>query len=274
MTRGSEIRVVIDRAAIESARRAWPGIEVDADELAAYVTQDASDDAAPGELHIADLYLTCACARGDRRALLELDRRFLCDVGTFVARLDASKAFADEVTQLLRHKLFVTDTGTRARIVDYRGRGPLAAWLRIAAIRVARDLIRSRDRRAPIEREHGDELRPPVPDPELQLIKGRYGKEFREAFQATLSALSPKDSNVLCLYYLDGASSSTIGAMYRVQGATVRLWIKQLREQILEQMRDILRETMGIETTEFDHVMVMVQSQLDVSISRYLKKPA
>jgi RNA polymerase sigma-70 factor (ECF subfamily) len=274
VTRGPEIRVVIDRAAIESAKRAWPGIEIDADEFAQYATQRAVDRAAHGELHIADLYLACACARGDRRALRELDRRFLRDVGSFVARLDPSKAFADEVTQLLRHKLLVAGSASRAKIADYRGRGPLAGWLRVAAIRVARDLIRSRDRRTPIEREHGDELRPPVPDPELQLVKGRYGKEFRTAFQATLSALSPKDRNVLCLYYLDGTSSSAIGAMYRVQGATVRLWIKQLREKILEHMRSILRETMGLDTTEFDHLMVVVQSQLDLSISRYLKKRA
>jgi RNA polymerase sigma-70 factor (ECF subfamily) len=255
-----------ERALFELARGTWPGIELDGSAFAAYVRERAAPT-----LHAADLYLACACARGDKTALAAFDRDHLARVGDFVKRVDPSAAFADEVRQVLRHKLFVRDGESRAKIADYTGRGPLGGWLRIAAIRVARDLQRGQGRRAHHERGSDGDVRPPSPDPELQLVKGRYAGEFRTAFQTTLESLSAKERSVLSLYFLEGMTTSAIGALYRVEGATVRHWIKQMRAKILEETRRLLSARLEL-TGDLDSILKLVESQLDLSISRLLRR--
>jgi len=266
------------RELFSRGRDAWPGVEVEPDDFTRYVrdrlARDEDLEAALGSAHIEDLYLACACAQGNPRALEAFERDFLSNVPSFVRTVDESPAFADEVKQLLRKKLFVSETDSRAKILDYTGTGPLGGWLRVAAIRTARDQRRSSQRRAPIEREHGIELRPPAPDPELQYLKSRYASEFRDAFHATLSGLSAKERNVLCLYFLDGMSSTRIGALYKVEGATVRFWLKKSRENILNEMRRLLSERLRIDASELESLIVMVQSQLDLSISKFLRETA
>jgi RNA polymerase sigma-70 factor (ECF subfamily) len=261
---------------VARGRRAWPGIEVAEAGFLQYAAErvlgDGASGAALAEAHAGDLYLAYACSCDDPIALDEFERRFLSQVPSYVRTVDPSPAFADEVTQLLRKKLFVAEGTVRPKIADYAARGPLGAWVRVAAIRAARDLLRRQQRRGRLEREHGLELRPAIPDPELQCLKGRCGQEFRAAFQTTLASLPFKERNILCLYFLEGMSSSAIGALYHVQGATVRLWIKQSRENILQETRRLLRERLGIETAELPSLLSLVESQLDLSITRFLKK--
>ncbi len=91
--------------------------------------------------------------------------------------------------------------------------------------------------------------------------------------QTTLESLPFKERNVLCLYFVEGLSSSAIGALYHVQGATVRRWIKQTREDILQETRRLLRERLGMETAELPSLLGLVESQLDLSITRFLRTP-
>src|SRR5215472_13058474 len=222
--------------------------------------------------YASELLLAAACARGDARALARFEKQFLSKVEAYVARLDSSPAFADEVRQLLRTKLFVSEAGGPPKIAAYRGTGPLGGWLRVAAIRTARDLLRSRKRHDAQREPAGLHLRPQAPDPELRYLKQHYARELGEAFERTIAALSPKQRNVLTLHFLEGMSSSAIGQLYGVTGAAVRLWIKDYREALLAETRRILAERLKLGSAELDSVVGLVQSQLDVSISRLFKR--
>jgi RNA polymerase sigma-70 factor (ECF subfamily) len=261
---------------VARAREAWPGVEVAAREFASYLSERLPDDehleTSIARAHIDDLYLACACARRNPHALAEFEQRFLPDVAAYVATVDASPAFADEVRQILRKKLFVSDGESRAKIMDFGGRGPLGGWLRIVAIRTARDLKRSQNRHHPGRAKESLQIRSSTPDPELQLVKARYGREFRIAFETTLSSLAPRDRNVLSLYFLEGMTSNEIAALYQVSGAAVRLWLKRSRGTILSETRRLLGDRLGMKDSELQSLMYVVQSQLDVSISRFLKK--
>src|SRR5689334_9841943 len=57
------------------------------------------------DLHAADLFLAWACLEGDPVAWRELSRLYLARVPQWVARIDPSPAFADEVRQRIAERM-------------------------------------------------------------------------------------------------------------------------------------------------------------------------
>src|SRR5262245_56150780 len=94
-----------------AGRQAWPAVEISRATFGAHVLARLSEDADPAAalagLHGPDLYLACACAEGDPRALEELERRLMPEVTQFLNRGDAFPGFADEVKQVLRERVLV-----------------------------------------------------------------------------------------------------------------------------------------------------------------------
>src|SRR5262252_9729967 len=97
----------IARRAARDGRAAWPTLARDEEEFAASIRERLAgeSDRAVGELHAADLYLATACSCGDARAHAALDEHFLRKLDVFVARVDPSPAFFDDVLQVAREKL-------------------------------------------------------------------------------------------------------------------------------------------------------------------------
>src|SRR5204862_1158487 len=95
--------------------------------------------------------LARACADGSPDALAIFDQKILSAVPLFVARFHGGPAFTDEVKQILREKLFVCRDGA-PKIREYEGRGALRSWIRVAAVRVAVDLLRERGQAPPDDR--------------------------------------------------------------------------------------------------------------------------
>ena len=223
-------------------------------------------------LHAEDLYLACACAAGDDRALAAFEAEFLPQVADYVAQIERDPVFVDEVRQRLRERLFVSaEVGARPRICEYTGRGALGAWLRVVAVRLALNLRRRAHPTVPADGEDAPALRSPAPDPEVDYLKTRYGEEFRAAFRATLGTLSQDERNLLKLHYLDGLNIDEIGVAYRVHRATVARWLAQARERILTETRNRLAERLDAGSEDVDSVLDLVRSQLDVSIYNLLK---
>jgi RNA polymerase sigma-70 factor (ECF subfamily) len=260
-------------AALDAGRAAWPDVALDPLDFAAHLgarVPDAPDLAAAiAELHAADLYLACACARGEPRALACFDDQFLAAVGRSWGSRHRLADFADEVQQALRVRLLVGEGGAPPRIAGYSGRGPLAAWVRMAATRLGLDL-RRRERAA--AREDTDELTLEArgDDPELEYLKTRYAAELNEALQTTLAALSSRTANVLRLHYQEGMTVDAIGTMYRVSGRTVQRWLAEARRTILDETRRLLSERLGLTDSRLDSLIGLVRSRLDISISQYL----
>lgn len=249
------------------ARAAWPDFDVPADELVAWLRARAGDDAgALAALHAGDLYLACACARGEARALAAFERL----LAEAAAHLGADAALADEVRQLLRHRLFVGDDGVPPKIATYGGRGPLAGWLRIAATRAAIDLRRRAQAADPV-RAAPPELPAGDGDPELAFLKTHYRRELADAMRETLASLSDRESNVLWLHYYERLGSEAIAASYRVSARTVQRWLDDARARILAGTHARLAERLRLEPSEVRALVALAQSQLDVSIHRLLK---
>jgi RNA polymerase sigma-70 factor (ECF subfamily) len=261
---------------LADARQIWPSVDVPAEtfvrHLAERIPAQADASAALASMHAADLYLACGCTLGNPAALAAFERDFMSQVVAYLSRQDTMPGFTDEVKQILRMRLLVADGALSPRIGGYNGRGPLGAWLRIATVRAAIDLRRQNNPADP-GRDNDFMIRSAAPDPELNYLRTKYAGEFRDAFEHTLQGLSAREGNVLRLYFLDAMTAPAIGALYKVSGRTVQRWIAETRQRILDQTYKHLRERLKLSQTEFGVLLSLVESQVDVSIVRHLKRP-
>jgi RNA polymerase sigma-70 factor (ECF subfamily) len=217
--------------------------------------------------HEEDLRLAWAAACGEASALRWIEA-LLAELGPAVRRVDPSPAFADEVRQATRVRLLVGD-GSAPRIAGYGGRGPLRAWLQVAAARIALDLKRGR-RAVPDRDDVLGELVTREPDPELRLLKQQYRAEFREALTAALAALPERARAVLRLHHVDGLRLAEIGRLYQVHESTASRWVAQAAETVADDARARLVARLSLSPSNVDSVARLVRSQLDLSIARLL----
>ncbi|HUJ58810.1 MAG TPA: sigma-70 family RNA polymerase sigma factor [Kofleriaceae bacterium] len=248
-------------------RAAWPDIAVDPAVFAAHV---AHLDL-PSEPH-ADLYLACACAHDDPGALATFDRELLGAVGKHIRRIDGSRELADEVRQLVRERLLVARDGERPRIAAYAGRGPLAAWVRVTAVRVALDVQRKRGG-DPAAGGSASQLAAGELDPEAALIRARYQRDYEAALREALGELTAKQRNLLRMHFVDGMTVERIGTAYRVHRATAARWIVELRRQLLDAIYHRLGAQLALGPSEFASLTAVVRSQLHVSLGGLLGAP-
>jgi RNA polymerase sigma-70 factor, ECF subfamily len=258
----------IVRALHARGRAAWPHVTV---ELSAYASHVAAlaldgDSKTLEALHAEDLYLACACARGDASAIATFEREFLCDVPAYIARATTAPQVVDEVLQRLRERLLVSTAGATPKIATYTGRGPLGAFLRVTAVRLAYDTLPS-DRAARLSTD------PEVPvDPELDYIKSTYRAQFVRAIEQAIATLPARERNAMALSLIDGLSTDAIGRMYGKDGATVRRWLGSARAQILDETKKLLRAELGATPEELQSLLGILHSRLDVSIARILRE--
>ena len=268
--RRDELERVFD-SAWTSATRAWPTVTVPRAEFVAYVAERIADDEPPdvalAGLRIADLYLTCACARGDPTAIALFEQHVLADAHVNLRRNDAE--IADEAIQRLRIRLLVGDDGSAPAICKYRGSGALGGWVRTVAARMVQDLRRSERWHLDLDEERHQALH--TADPELQHLKQQYASELGEALRQVLSKLEPTERNMLAMHYLDGLSSDAVARLLRVDGSTVRRRLNKLRDRILEECRALLGLRLRVSDESCDSLIDVLRSDLDVSIARLLR---
>lgn len=254
-----------------AARSAHPELSSVTDEaLARHLASCASSPEELATLQAADVLLALACALGHVRALEELHRRMGQVVPRAVARLRSNGAFLEEVRQLLSQRLLVPAEGSAARVLDYKGKGPLERWLRAAALRVALNLIETD--KSP--REQGDSAIRALPDqggdPEMLLLRRRYAPEFKQAVEAALKSLSTKERNFLRLYFVEGLTVEQIGAMQGAHKSTVSRWLTRARETVGVQVRALLGDRLKLSAGELESLMGLLQSELELSLLRVL----
>lgn len=258
----------------EQARAAWPGVELEAPRFVSHLARHlpaSSPVEALEQLHLGDLYLACACAHGVPAALTAFESRFLREVDVAVARMKLPAATVDEVRQQLRQKMLVSTPEAPARLAAYPGTGPLVGWVRAAALWIALDLQRRGGGEAHADDSSLSLLVEPGDDPELAYLKSTYRAEFNEAFAQALTALEPRQRNVLRLKYLDGLSIDQLGALYGVHRATAARWAVAAQEALLTETRRRLTERLRLTHSQLDSVLRLISSQLDVNLNRLLR---
>jgi len=255
-------------AAWDQARTAWPAIAVDKRDFLKLL-RGREDLAA---LHLGDLYLAFACAKGDRAALKSFEQLLRPLVADAVGRaLQKEPAFVEDVLQALRERLLVADAKGHPRILDFAGTGSLAGWLRQAAMRTALNLQKSSRRDAPLDEAVEERLVGESDDPELEALKRRCRKELKGAIQAALKALEPAERELLRLNLLESESIDKLAARLNVSRATAARRLVAVRARLLELTRAQLRERLDWTDRQLNSVVGLVRSQLDLSLYQHLK---
>ncbi len=254
---------------LEAAARATPGVKLDSgafsEDLQGRLASAAEPERELGELHVEDLYLAWALAGGDAAAFKRFERDFLSQLRT---QLKGAQAHAGELEQLVRTRLFIASGDQPARITQYSGRGPFGGWLRMVATRCLLDLQRSQHGAALPLREFDS---PQLPtDPELDYLKLRYSADFKRALEAGLAQLDARQITLLKLFFIEQLSASAIGVMYGVSSRTVQRWLAELREGLLVATREGLKARLGLEPSELESLLGLVDSQLQLSLYRVL----
>ena len=248
--------------ALGGARAAWPTVEVPDDVFTAYLLARA-EGADLDAMHAADLYLACACAGGDAGAIAAFDRAFLAPVSAIVTRTGAPPHVGEEVAQILRERLLVREGPRPPRIVEYGGRGSLAGWIRVVAVRAASTLRRG-------EREHASvapaEARPPE-SPEDATIRARYGDAFERAFRDAFRALPPEDRVILRLHFAEGLNLNRLALALGFSRATAGRRIQSARARLRDETMRLLEGSLKAPRSEIESVLAALRSRLEVSLS-------
>jgi RNA polymerase sigma-70 factor (ECF subfamily) len=262
----------------ERARQAWPELSVSREEFAAYLAARAPGGGIDGgridDGRLGELYLACACARGEGRALAAFDQAYGRDVDRAFARVRPAGIAADDARQILWQKLFVGGAERRPRILDYAGRGGLRAWTRMTAVRTFIDLARERsDQRSEVALDEvllSAALPPERTAPDLALLRSQYRAEFRAAFEEAVASLTPRQRNLLRQHLVHGLTIDQLGALYRVHRSTCARWLEAARDRLVVGARRGLAARLGVTAAELDEVMELVASQLDITFQRVL----
>lgn len=255
-------------AVVTAAQAAWPGVHLPEATFHAYVRERVGD-AIPDADVASALWLACACSRGDVEALRAFEARFMPDVERAVTRLRLRPADVADVVQGLRQHLLVGGSdGARPHIADYAGRGDLAGWLRVAAVRAGLKKLRG----AKVE-THDDALlaaRSAQDDPELSYMKAVYRSAFRAAFAAAVDSLEPREKNLLRQHLVDGLGVDELGPLYGVHRATAARWVQRARERVLVETRRQFMAHAHLSSRECESVLRLVQSRMDITLARLL----
>lgn len=262
------------QAFVARGANAWPSLPCEPTQLVGYVAQRFGPDQTLEGTHAEGLFIAWACVTGSDQAVA-LFRDHYGPVMQSVFRRLGFHRFAEEIMQRVLRSIFVYDGKSGPALLGFNGRGSLSNWVRVLTVREAYRVTRQQKRRD--EREVGspDErlMNHAVSEganPELLHLKREYRTKFKQSFQSAFDRLSHRERNVLRYQYLDGLNLEQIGAVYAVSRATVARWRARARARLLAETRKIMRDEHRVPLEEFDGALHLIQSALDVSLSRLL----
>jgi RNA polymerase sigma-70 factor (ECF subfamily) len=257
---------------LQEAQERWPSVHCDSKTFIEYLAERSPEDAPESfffhQMKTGDLFLACACARGETHAAEIFQETFSSDIDAALAQFKQDREFAREIKQQLMQKVLVGDETHSPTISQYLGVGDLRNWMRITVIRLAYDALKQQKRESHLDEEALVCIAAQQDGQEMQVIKKLYRQQFKSAFAAAFETLSAKERNLLRYQVLEELNFDQIGRIYHVNRSTICRWIAKIREKLLTRTRQQLAQTIKGGESELDSIVNLVQSQLDLSLHR------
>ena len=190
----------------------------------------------------------------------------------YLRHVDASPAFVDEIEQRLWDGVLVGSADAPPKLVGYAGKGPLAGWLGVAAQRIALMMRRHEGAEERAASAAGVEAQLVAADPELALIKGHLRGTFQRAISQALLSLDDRERMVYRMHLIDGLTVERIAKTYGVSHSTVSRWMAGARAGIVAEAQRLLRDEIHASPADYESMSRLLVSQLDLSVSRLLRK--
>ena len=220
------------------------------------------------EADLEGLVFARACLAADGAALNVLDRELLPPVAAALLRR-ASADDVDEAMQVLRTRLLVATPPEAPKLAKYSGRGPLGAFLRIAASNVLSNL---RPTVVPVSAEDELAALPDAADVESRLSSGDQQRQFRAVFREAVQSLTARERALLRLSLLDGLSIDEVAPMYGAHRATVARWLLAAKERLASITRTKLSTALKLPEDDVERLLTSVQNGFELSLSRALRE--
>lgn len=263
--------------ALCEARERYETVTVGDEDFVRYLGErmgDTTGDAvAVSSRATADLYLACACVAGDTSAQTALDTHVLGSLPAAMGRLKLGSAAVDEAIQRARTKLLVGQDG-RGKIIDFSGTGDLRGWVKVIAIRDALRTARKQRREVSLSDELSAALPASALDPDLAYQKQLYQAEFKASFEAAVDDLSARERSLLRQSIVYHSTVDQVATIYQVHRATAARWVAKAREHLADKTRAHLRTRLNLSEDQFESIVRLIESQMDLSMARLLATQA
>lgn len=266
-----ELTSLIERAHQTGSAR-FPAIRYELSAFRAWVLAAGVEPAAL-EAHAADLFLAAASGAGEPTAVTLFDQLHVRHIRSGPGRMSLRPDQLDELRQTLRVRLLTGQpNGQPPKIQQYKGNGPLGAWVRVTTARIALELRENAGRQA--ARDLGSDaainaLVASDGNPELMAAKTQHRDLFRQEIGRCFAELDERDKALLRMHYLHEMSIDDMGNILRVHRATVARWLVALRQRIFDQLCERLQLQIP-SGTAVRSLIRLVRADIDVSVDRAL----
>lgn len=278
----TDLQVRVD-AMLDAGQQAWPALQVAEhdfiDALARHWNQARRRQTLVRWLDYVqpkDLHLALACCQSTPGAIGAFEDHYKRTIERLLNRYQGPTLPAEDLLQSLREKLFVSTPNRQAKIHSYSGQGFLQNWLRVTGTRTFIDLLRKRNKQddrelQPLNEQQFLNVPDDLQDMELDFLKREYREQFKEAFAAAARSLSSHQRNLLRQHIVFGLTVEQIGKLYGVHTSTASRRVAKAREALLSATREEFMARMRIQNQEFNSIMDMIRSRLDLSMTRLLQ---
>lgn len=227
-------------------------------------------------LHVEDLALACACARGREAAWDHFVREYRPILLRIAGRgqpVDRAREVADSVYGEL-YGLEERD-GVRASLFDYfHGRSTLAGWLKAVVAQRLVDKARAARRFEPLPEEE-----PAAPAEsrsaafELQPDRARFLKLGRQALIDALAGLEARERLRLSLYYTREMTLAAIGRVLGESEATSSRKLERTRRELRATVERRLRENDRLTDAQVEQCFEHARRDPAFDLARTLPPP-
>jgi RNA polymerase sigma-70 factor (ECF subfamily) len=257
----------IDELVAEGARH-WPSLKLDPAIFRRHMesTVYAQEQLTVGPIHVGDLFLACSCLHLSR-AIEIFERTYAPQIRSVAVLVESSPTFLKELESMLRLRLFVAENERPPGLARYSGRGPLAAWTRIVAQRLALQL--ARESVTGLERESAAALVASVAreaeDPAYHYMREVGQRELRAAFQAAIAELRPTDLAFVRLRLSQDLPIREIAVMYGIHETTASRRLHAIFRDLRERAKIKLRQRLQLSVSECESLVRHARSSLGLS---------
>jgi RNA polymerase sigma-70 factor (ECF subfamily) len=207
-------------------------------------------------LHVADLALACACARGNEPAWEYFFRHYRADLYSAARAIVGSsgrdgvhEARARDLADSLYAELYgLADSAASRRSLFryFRGRSKLSTWLRAVLAQRHVDSLRASRRWEPLEEESETADRQGLYSPHRKIEpdpdRSRYLSLLQDSLLSALASLAPRDRLRLAYYYVQDLTLAQIGRLLGEHEATVSRHLDRVRRELRRQVESNLRD--------------------------------
>jgi RNA polymerase sigma-70 factor len=108
-------------------------------------------------------------------------------------------------------------------------------------------------------------------DPELAMVRRRYGQVFRTAFHDAFAELSAEQRNILALHFVDGLTLDRVAPVFRISRATARRRLLEAKSTLLDAFLTLVGARLEATPAEIQSLLAIVRSTLYGSLARLLR---